>query len=360
MATVKKLFIAALMLFVAILYMLFTHPLVTMRIVADAVTKLFLGVAYRRGLALTALTLVEAAKLESGNVIKSAIIELYAGSSDILATLPFDTIPGNAMKYNREDSLPGVGFRGVNESYTPSTGVLNPLTEALVIAGGDLDVDKFIVDTMGMGQRSTHEAMKVRALALAWTRGFIKGDNQTDPRTFDGLQIRAVGSQVISAGATANGAALSLTILDQAIDQTLNPTHLIMSKAMRRRLTQAARNTAVGGFITYGLDAFGKRLTMYNELPILIVDLDNVGTAILGFTEAAASGTSTACSIYVVSFGDGMLQGLQNGGVDVRDLGELQTAPLYRTRVEWYNGVAAYHGRCITRLRNIGDLAVVA
>jgi hypothetical protein len=227
--------------------------------VIAALTALTSANCYSQNVGLTpgALTLVEAAKLETGDVVKQAIIELYAGSSDILANLPFDTIPGNAMKYNREDSLPGVGFRGVNESYTPSTGVLNPLTEALVIAGGDLDVDKFIVDTMGMAQRSTHEAMKVRALALAWTRGFIKGDNQSDPRTFDGLQIRAVGSQVISAGATANGAALSLTILDQAIDQTLNPTHLIMSKAMRRRLTQAARNTAVGGFITYDKDAFG-------------------------------------------------------------------------------------------------------
>lgn len=318
------------------------------------------NIACARGLQPGALTLVEAAKLESGDVIKQAIIELYAGSSDILANLPFDSIAGNAMKYNREDSLPGVGFRGVNESYTPSTGVLNPLTEALVIAGGDLDVDKFIVDTMGQAQRSTHEGMKVRALALAWTRGFIKGDNQSDPRTFDGLQVRATGGQVISAGNTAGGAALSLTILDQAIDQTLNPTHLIMSKAMRRRLTQAARNTSVGGFITYSTDSFGRRITNYNDLPILIVDLDNVGTAILGFTETAASGGNTATSIYVVSFGDGMLMGLQNGGVDVRDLGELQTAPVYRTRVEWYNGVAAYHGRCITRLKFIGDLAIVA
>lgn len=313
-----------------------------------------------RGLVAGALTLVEAAKLETGNVIRQAIIELYAGSSDILANLPFDNIPGNAMKYNREDSLPGVGFRGVNESYTPSTGVLNPLTEALVIAGGDLDVDKFIVDTMGVGQRSVHEGMKVRALALAWTKKFIKGDNQSDPREFDGLQVRVTGDQVISAGSTANGAALSLMTLDAAIDQTLNPTALIMSKALRRRLTQAARTYTIGGFITYTKDAFGRQVTLYNDLPILIADLDNEQTAILGFTEAASSGTATASSIYIVSMGDGALQGLQNGGVDVRDMGELQTAPVYRTRVEWYNGFAIYNGRAVTRVRHIGDLAFTA
>lgn len=314
------------------------------------------------GLAPSALTLVEAAKLEQGDVVRQAIIELYAGSSDILMNLPFDSIQGNAMKYNREDSLPGVGFRGVNEAYTPSTGVLNPLTEALVIAGGDLDVDKFIVDTMGMAQRSTHEAMKVRALSLAWTRKFIKGDTASDPREFDGLQTRITGGQKIANGTTSGGDALSLLNLDQAIDQTLNPTHLLMSKAMRRRLTAAARTTTVGGYITYTTDAFGRQVTKYNDLPIMIVDLDNVGTAILGFTEASNNATpgTSACSIYVLSIGDGMLMGLQNGGVDVRDLGELQTAPVYRTRVEWYNGIAAYHGRCATRLWSIKDLAVVA
>ena len=316
----------------------------------------------KQGLLLNALTLVEAAKLETGDVVRQAIIELYAGSSDILMNLPFNDIPGNAMKYNREESLAGVGFRGVNESYTPSTGILNPLTEALVIAGGDLDVDKFIVDTMGMGQRATHEAMKVRALALAWTKKFIKGDNQSDPREFDGLQVRITGAQKIAAGSTDGGTALSLAILDQAIDQTLNPTHLLMSKALRRRLTQATRSTTVGGYITYEKDAFGRQVTKYNDLPIMTVDLDNTQNAILGFTEASNHGnaTATASSIYVLSMGEGGIQGLQNGGSDVRDLGELQTSPLYRTRVEWYNGFAVFNGRAATRVWSIADAAFTA
>lgn len=50
---------------------------------------------------MAALTLAEAAKLETGDVIRQSVIELYAGSSDILANLPFMSIPGNAYKYNR-------------------------------------------------------------------------------------------------------------------------------------------------------------------------------------------------------------------------------------------------------------------
>ena len=62
-----------------------------------------------------ALTLVEAAKTVQ-NPIQSAIIEMYARSSSILAALPFTTIAGNALRYNREETLPGIGFRGVNEA----------------------------------------------------------------------------------------------------------------------------------------------------------------------------------------------------------------------------------------------------
>jgi hypothetical protein len=307
-----------------------------------------------------ALTLIEAAKKESGNVLRSAIIELYAGSSDILRVLPWVNISGNALKYNREGNLPGVGFRGVNEAFSASTGVLNPITEPLVIAGGDLDVDRFIIQTMGMGQRAMHEAMKVRALALAFTRKFLKGDMLSDPREFDGLQTRVTGNQLIAAGSTANGTPLSLLKLDEAIDQTLNPTHLIMNKAMARRLTVAARTPSVGGQIDYTVDEFGKRVTHYNGLPIITVDLDNDGVSILPFTEAATSGTATATSIYVVSLGGEGLNGIQNGGIDVRDLGELQTAPVFRTRVEWFPGLAVFNGRAVTRLWSISDAPATA
>lgn len=307
-----------------------------------------------------ALTLVEAAKLETGDVIRQSVIELYAGSSDILAALPFMPIAGNAYKYNREASLPGIGFRGVNEAYTASVGVLNPLTEALVIAGGDLDVDKFITTTMGMGQRAVHEAMKIRALGLAWTAKFIKGDTSADPREFDGLQVRIVGDQKIAAGSTANGTPLSLAKLDEAIDQTLNPTHMIMSKAMARKFAAAARTPSVSGYVTWEKNELGQRILAYNGLPILTVDLDNAGSAILPFTEAATSGTATATSIYIVSFGEDSVIGLQNGGMLVTDLGELDTAPVYRTRVEWYNGLATLNGRAATRLWSISDAAITA
>jgi hypothetical protein len=309
-----------------------------------------------------ALTILEAAKLNAGDVIRGGVVEMYARNSDILRALPFENISGNALKYNREESLPGIGFRGVNEAFTESVGVLNPITESLAIAGGDLDVDLFITRTMGQNQRAVHEQMKVRALAHRWTLAFLKGDSSADPREFDGLQRRIpVGStQLVDAGATSGGDALSLFKLDTLLSK-VDANFLIMNKTMSMLLAQAARTTSVGGYITFSPNEFGRQVTSYNGIAILIADEDNTGTQILPFTEANPGGGSAAStSIYAVAMGEGQLVGIQNGEMDVRDLGELETKPVERTRVEWYAGLAVFDGKAIARLRGIKNAAVVA
>lgn len=309
-----------------------------------------------------ALTLVEAAKVaqNEGKEIRAAVIEMFARASDILMALPFKDILGNAYQYTREGTLPGVAFRNVNGSYTPSTGVVNPLVESLRICGGELDVDTFIVKTQGAKARAVQEAMKVKSIAAEMTRVIIKGDSTTTTPEFDGLQNRITGNQKIVAGSTANGTPLSLAKLDELIDAVPNATHLIMNKAMRRRLTTAARTATVSGYVTYDVDAFGRRITKYNDVPILVPYPDNGGTEPIAFDEAASSGTATGTSIYAVAFGDGLVTGIQSGGMDVRDLGELPTSPLYRTRVEWFAGLCIEHGRAAGRLWSISDAAVTA
>lgn len=306
------------------------------------------------------LTLIEASKTMQ-NPLDQAVVEIYAKESAILGVLPFMGISGNAYKYNREDSLPGIGFRGVGESYTESTGVINPLTESLTIAGGEIDVDTFIVKTEGGGRRAIETSMKLKALSLSWGAKFFKGDSVANPAEFDGLQKRLINNQLIAAGSTSGGDALSLQLLDKAIDQTYNATHLAMSKAMRRRFTQAVRNNAVGGVIAQSVDGFGRQISTYNGLPILEVDLDNTGSLILDFTEAnPGGGSAVGSSIYVLSLGLDTLCGIQNGLPSAEDLGKLQSKPAYRTRVEWFSAICVRHPRGATRLWGIKDAAFVA
>lgn len=301
------------------------------------------------------LTLFEASKLNPGEVKRNAVIEMFARNTDILRVMPFEDIPGGSLAYNVEGSLPGVAFRGYNESYTSTTGVVNNAVESLKIAGGDLDVDKALIKTRGPAIRASQEAMKTKALALNIASAVINGDSMADPRTFDGLRKRIAGSQLVPALLTAPSAnsPLSLEALDAAIDAVDGATHIIASKAMRRKLWKAFR-AGIGGDVIFTTDEFGFRVAKYNDLPILLADYDDTGARIIDFDEAGPAGGSSSTSIYVVRFGDGYVTGLQNGTMEVNDLGELQVgAPLLRTRIEWLVGMAVMHGRACARVWGI-------
>lgn len=315
---------------------------------------------------MAALTLIEAAKLyiNNGEDVRGAVVQMFGESNNVMRYLPFTDINGNALNYAQEGSLPGVAFRGVNESFTPSTGVINPIVEPLRIAGGEVDVDTFIIDTMGIEARSTHEAMKIKAITQDFQRVFFKGDNASNAAEPDGLQNRLTGDQVISnaSGSPSAAAALSLAKLDETIDAVSNPTHIFMSKAMKRRLSAAARSTSVAGNIQMGLDQFGASVMLYNGIPVVAVADAADKDTVLPFSEVASVGSSSACtSIYVVSLMPGMLTGIQaNGGMNVRDLGELDDKPVYRTRVQWYASIALLHSRAAARLKDVIDGAVTA
>ena len=307
-----------------------------------------------------ALTLVESMKLALGRdeIPLATVMELYARSSDFLQTLPFVTISGGTLTYNQEQSLPAVGFRGLNEAYAEGTGTVDRISEMLVIAGGDADVDTYFEKTGNADQRGIEEAMKIKALGLSLSKTFIKGDVESNPKEFDGLQARLTGDQLIDDGSTGGGDVLSLAKLDELYDAVDEPTHWLMNKTMRRRMSAAARLATVGGYITFELDAFGRKVTYYNDLPILIADKDNEYNDIMPFTEAADSGTSQCTSIYCLSFAENGVVGIQNGEMDVKDLGEIDEKPVFRTRIEWLVAMAILRKRAAARLRYIKDGAV--
>lgn len=305
------------------------------------------------------LTLQEASKLVDGDLKRQAIIEMFAGSTDLMGALPLMDIPGNSYSYAQEAKLPAVGFRGYNEVYNASAGVINPQSETLRIAGGELDVDTALVKTHGQVVRTRHEAMQVKAMGAKITAAFINGDS-SDGVSFDGLRARVNGYQLVPAdldSPTANGP-LSLATLDEAIDRVDNPTHILMSKRLRNLLSQASKDRDVGGNLYFSKDDFGKRVGFYNDLPILVTEDDEQGNRIIDFNEAGVAGGAANTSLYVVSLGDGKIVGLQNGTMEVKDLGEIDAKPVYRTRVEWLIAMAVMHGKAVSRIWGITNAKI--
>lgn len=300
------------------------------------------------------LTLVEAAKLIQ-NPLQRGVVEVFPQTSPVLQHLPFLDVQGNAYSYNQEQTLPGIGFRGINEIYDESTGVINPQTEALKIFGGISKVDRAQVKTQGKVNdiRAVHDGMKAKAAALEFTKAFFKGNSTADADSFDGLEKRLTGSQVLDMGNADGGNPLTLDKLDELIDAVQgSPDMLFMNKTMRRKVNKLMR--AAGQATETVSDAFGRQIAAYAGIPIGVIESDKNGNEILGFTEPDLdNGDKNVCtSIYAVRFGaKEWVSGLQAGILEVIDQG-LQGIH-YQTLIEWICSIAVFHPKAAARLRGI-------
>jgi hypothetical protein len=295
------------------------------------------------------LTQLEWAKLNP-DPLQSGVVEVFSSTNPIMQYMPYQNIAGAAYVYNREQTLPGIAFRGINDSYTESTGIVNQLSDPLKIIGGDLDTDTALVawGTGANDTRAIHDAMKVKALSLTHLRTVFDGDSTANPKEFDGLSVRLTGSQVISAGT--NGAVLTLAMLDDLVDAVSgSPTLLLLNKKLRQQVRQLARSVNA---LTIAKDDLGREIDMYYGVPFGIIEEDASGNPILGFDETQGTANNTA-SIYAVKFGAGAMFGAQTAPISVRDLGEQQSKPAYRTRVEHYSTIVLEHPKCAARLQGI-------
>lgn len=299
------------------------------------------------------LTLLESAKLVQDPLARG-VIEIFPRVSPVLERLPFFEVNGQAYKYNQEQTLPGIAFRGINESYTESTGVVNPQVEALYVMGGISYVDRALVKTQGNvnNLRAVYDSMKAKAAALTYTQKFFKGSNSTDPNEFDGLESRLTGDQLIAAGSASGGDALTLAKLDILSDPVQGgPDVIFCNKTMRRKINSLVRAASQAQETVS--DAFGRQLQAYAGVPIAVVEEDKDGNEILDFDEACPGGGSdVGTSLYAVRFGVvEYISGLQAGVMDVLDLGLNRTN--YETLIEWICGMGVFHPKAAARLYGV-------
>jgi len=293
--------------------------------------------------------------------LEKTVVEEFA-MNPVLAAIPFTDVTGGGLRYDKEESLPTVGFRNVNGTWTAANGSVTQVYVPTKIAGGELDID---IAAVRRGQsRASLEALKLKALRKNLALKLIKGDAQTTAAEFDGMQVlvtATAGNQLISAGSTAAGDALSLALMDQAKAYVDDSTHWVMGTIMATRFAAAARSSSVGGYVTVVPNQFGQPITYFAGLPILEIGTDSTGTEILGFTEAAATaGATSATSIYCVSLSESGVHMIQNSAPVISDLGEVDSAPKFVTRIEWDVALVTRHTRAASRIYGISNAAITA
>lgn len=308
------------------------------------------------------LTLAESVQYEGYNGLTEGVIEMFRQTSPILATIPMTKIEGDSYTYRTQTQLPSIGWRAVNQTWPESTGTINPTTERLQILGGEVMMDRFIVNTQGKGRmgidvKAQQYALKSQAAANEYDRCFFEGDDLNDPNEMVGLRRRLTGNQVIQAAT--NGTALTLALLDQFLDLVpFDNKHLYMNKTLRRKITSLVNAATGTGRIMWTQDEYGRQQMSYAGVPIHVIERQGDASTILDFDETCGTSAVTA-SMYLCSYGPGRVHGIYNGAdggekmVDVVDFGELQAAPRHMGRIEAYFGLVVEHGRAAARMRGL-------
>ncbi len=282
------------------------------------------------------VTLAQASLLSNSMLVRG-VIETIVSESAVLNYLPFMEVVGSSLAYPQETALPAVAFNAVGGTWAESAPTFAQATETLKILGGDADVDNYL--ERSFTQENDIEAVvlheKAKAVAYQFNTSFFTGDTNVDANAFDGIDKRlasAAASQTITAGA--NGAALTLALMDQLIDAVKpgRPDALFMSRRSRRNLNALRR--AAGNILQSDLDQFGRMVLWYDGIPVEIDD---------NIPDNKAVGTSgNICStVYALKFGwnTGVL-GIHSGGIQVDRIGSLETKDATRNRVKWYCSIA--------------------
>jgi hypothetical protein len=292
-----------------------------------------------------ALTLIQAAQ-QTTDMLLRGVIETVLDESPVLQFLPFETIQGNALKYTQEVTPGSAAFYAIGDTWTEGTATTQQKTTNLAILGGDADVDNFIQRVMSdqNDQRATQIRLKAKAVARQFETSFIQGDTSSDANAFDGLRRLITTGQTLDAAT--NGTALTLALLDQMLDLVRGgkPDMLLMSRRSRRKLKALIQASA--HYIETG-DQFGRQVMHYDGIPVYISDYQPD-------TETMGSGGAVHSSIYALKFGWGeALGGVQNGGIEAVEVGQLETKDAMRTRLRWYVSIALFRDNAVARLRGI-------
>lgn len=288
----------------------------------------------------------------SADVLERGVIEEVIERDDLFALLPFMNISGKSYTYNREKTIAEGAFIGVNEDVPESGSEVEEKTAVLKILIGDVDIDKFLIQTMGdhNDQVAVQLGLKAKGMGRQFRRTMFTGDSAVNNKEFDGLAKLVDADQEIIAGA--NGAALSLSMLDELKDAIPNgPDAFLMRKGTYRAykaLLRATGGTEPGMIM---IENFGQ-VPAHDGVPILVSDY------IPGNVAQGSSPNTT--SVWAGRFNeqDGLhgIVGGGQGGFTLEQIGTVPNRDAFRYRMKWYVSLALKSTKSLARTKGVTNV----
>ncbi|MCK9569022.1 phage major capsid protein [Candidatus Pacearchaeota archaeon] len=292
---------------------------------------------------MASITFVEAAKLCQDELV-SGLIENVITVNPFYNILPFDSIDGNGLTYNREDVLGDVQVAGVGDTITAKNATtFTSVTSVLTSILGDAEVNGLVQATQSgeTNQTAQQIASKTKTASRKYQDMLINGTGAGNE--FLGLLGLVPSAQKVPTGAT--GMNLSFGVLDTLmhlvvskdgqVDYMLMPARTIRAyKALLRALGGAGVNEVMEM-------PNGARVIAYEGVPIFRNDYIP--------TNQTKGGYANCTTIFAGCIDDGSrkvgLTGLtaRNAyGLEVEQVGVHQTKDERIWRVKWYCGLALF------------------
>ena len=292
------------------------------------------------------ISLAQSARM-TNDVLQAGVIEVLATESKLLQLLPFMNVQGSGYTYNIEKNLGNAQFRKVNGGYNYGAIETIPVTERIVILGDEAIVDTYqiAVESDINNLMAIEVALRTKAIAHKFEKCFIDGGKTAG----SGVPSESVANEFVgiltryTETAPANIPSNALPLfqaqvitktddligdLDTLLDMVAGGADcLIMNKKTRRQVTAKGR-----AFCDYRQGEFGTQFVQYGGVDIVDVDGDLLADDVV---IAAKFGAKEAVC------------GLQNGGVRVTALGEMESQPQLKTRIEWFVGLAVFNPKAV-------------
>ncbi len=312
-------------------------------------------------------TLVELSKIET-DPLRKGVIDGLLMDAIVLQVVPWESVGALTTTLVRMGTLPSVGFRKINEGYASGKGAFEQKVESISLMGGYFDTDKAIARAKNTiaNARAITQVMMLKSMAYKFNDKFINGNPESDPEEFKGVKERVDDN--VAGGYTAQKVDFAcdgvgilntskeshdfLNNLDTLFYQIPghNPDFAFMASKLLLAIKALMRKEKL---LDTTKDFFDRVIDTYGQTMLVDIGVkaDQI-TEIIPIVETAAGASSggESTSIHCMKFGIGdMFWGIQEYPLEVEDLGRLESAPIFRTEVDWPLGLAQINPYAIAR-----------
>ena len=304
------------------------------------------------------------------------IVEETVEEDPLLNFLPFETVSGVQVVWNREDSLGSESqFINPNDEIQESAPTYSKQTQTLSILADRIELDEFLVQTKSNLQavEPTAMASKAKQMMRKFHRTFYYGvASGASSAAFAGLHnlVSTTGPDMTTAGGSGStGAAGALGALNStlALIKPGKPSVLAMNRQMLRRLSAPYIANVQ---YNIGPNDFGVLLQAYAGIPIMVTDWITMVETIASAAFSAETGGATT-TIFAIKFGkdaraipntgnvfnnNGIL-GIQNGSMKIGQRVELEKKLGFTRKLRWFVSVILGSKLSLARYDGLTDAA---